>query len=37
MFVQENHMVVPSNDSDFDFYQSSNRMAIECAFGVLVR
>ena len=36
-FVQENHMVVPSNDSDFDFYQSSNRMAIECAFGVLVR
>ena len=34
-------MVVPSTGSaeldDFDFYQSSNRMAIECAFGILVR
>ena len=29
-------MIVPMNSSDFDFYQSSNRMAIECAFGVLV-
>ena len=34
-------MITPSNNDpeldDFDFYQSSNRMAIECAFGVLVR
>ena len=35
------HMIIPSNNDpnldDFDFYQSSNRMAIECAFGILVR
>ena len=34
------HMVVPfgkAAQTDFDFYQSSNRMAIECAFGVLIR
>ena len=34
-------MITPSNNEpdldDFDFYQSSNRMAIECAFGILVR
>lgn len=34
-------MIVPSTGDasldDFDFYQSSNRMAIECAFGILVR
>ena len=34
-------MITPSNNDkeldDFDFYQSSNRMAIECAFGILVR
>ena len=26
-------MLVHSGASDYDFYQSSNRMAIECAFG----
>ena len=34
------HMVVPfgkAAQTDLDFYQSSNRMAIECAFGVLIR
>jgi hypothetical protein len=34
------HMVVPfgkPEHTDFDFYQSSNRMAIECAFGILIR
>ena len=36
-FTSTNSMVTPMNDSDFDFYQSSNRMAIECAFGMLVR
>jgi hypothetical protein len=36
-FTCTNHMIVPMNESDFDFYQSSNRMVIECAFGVLVR
>jgi hypothetical protein len=36
-FASSNTMVTPANDSDFDFYQSSNRMAIECAFGMLVR
>jgi hypothetical protein len=34
-------MITPSNNDpaldDFDFYQSSNRMAIECAFGILIR
>ena len=34
-------MITPSNNEasmdDFDFYQSSNRMAIECAFGILIR
>ena len=34
-------MITPSNGDpsldNFDFYQSSNRMAIECAFGILVR
>ena len=33
-------MITPSGDralDDFDFHQSSNRMAIECAFGMLVR
>jgi hypothetical protein len=39
-FVQSNSMMVPANDpslDDYDFEQSSNRMPIECAFGVLVR
>ena len=36
-FVQDATMVVPMNDSDYDFYHSSNRMPIECAFGILVR
>ena len=36
-FTCSNSMVTPMNDSDFDFYQSSNRMAIECAFGIFVR
>jgi hypothetical protein len=34
------HMVVPfgkAAQTDFDFYQSSNRMPIECAFGILIR
>jgi hypothetical protein len=34
------HMVVPigkGSQTDFYFYQSSNRMAIECAFGILIR
>ena len=33
-------MIVPSGEAaldNYDFYQSSNRMAIECAFGILVR
>jgi hypothetical protein len=34
-------MITPSTGDpeldNFDFYQSSNRMAIECAFGILVR
>ena len=32
-------MIVPSGglDDDFDFYQSSNRMCVECAFGVCIR
>jgi hypothetical protein len=34
-------MITPSNNDPaldaFDFWQSSNRMAIECAFGILVR
>ena len=33
-------MIVPSGapeDDDFDYYQSSARMPIECAFGILVR
>lgn len=36
-FTCTNSMVTPMNDTDFDFYQSSNRMAIECAFGIFVR
>jgi hypothetical protein len=36
-FTCTNSMITPMNDSDFDFYQSSNRMAIECVFGMLVR
>ena len=40
-FPLSNSMIVPSTGDasldDFDFYQSSNRMAIECAFGILVR
>jgi hypothetical protein len=36
-FTCTNSMITPMNDSDYDFYQSSNRMAIECAFGMLVR
>jgi hypothetical protein len=34
------HMVCPFNKTahtDFDWVQSSNRMAIECAFGILIR
>ena len=33
-------MVVPFNKTshvDFDYDQSSNRMAIECAFGIFIR
>ena len=40
-FTLSPSMIVPSTGDvsldDFDFYQSSNRMAIECAFGILVR
>ena len=39
-FSLSNSMITPSGDhamDDFDFHQSSNRMAIECAFGILVR
>ena len=36
-FTQQDHMLVPSGASDYDFYQSSNRMVIECAFGELIR
>lgn len=39
-FVPSNSMMTPSNESaldDYDFQQSSNRMAIECAFGILAR
>ena len=39
-FSLSNSMIVPSGDpdlDDFDFHQSSNRMAIECAFGMIVR
>ena len=36
-FTVSPSMITPSNNDpaldDFDFYQSSNRMAIECAFG----
>lgn len=37
-FALSNSMIVPSNmDTDFDFIQSSCRMPIECAFGILIR
>ena len=38
-FVASQYMVTPTNgeDTNFDFVQSSNRMAIECSFGILVR
>ena len=40
-FAQGPQMVTPSNNDPafdaYDFYQSSNRMAIECAFGILIR
>lgn len=40
-FIDSPSMITPSNNDpaldDFDFYQSSNRMAIECAFGILIR
>ena len=39
-FALSNSMITPSGDAaldDFDFHQSSNRMPIECAFGMLVR
>ena len=39
-FSQSNSMITPSGDpalDSFDFHQSSNRMSIECAFGMLVR
>ena len=40
-FTLSPSMIVPSKSDSrldaFDFYQSSNRMAIECAFGILVR
>ena len=38
-FTGSESMITPSAgaDDDFDFYQSSERMAIECAFGILIR
>ena len=40
-FVLSPSMITPSNNDpeldDYDFYQSSNRMPIECAFGILIR
>ena len=38
-FSLSNSMITPSGGEldDFDFHQSSNRMAIECAFGILVK
>ena len=39
-FTLSNSMTTPSGDPKldaFDFHQSSNRMPIECAFGMLVR
>ena len=39
-FTLSSSMITPSGDpnlDDFDFVQSSNRMPIECAFGILIR
>ena len=39
-FVLSNQMIIPFGSAaydDFDFELSSNRIAIECAFGILVR
>ena len=39
-FSQSPSMICPSalpEHDDFDWHQSSNRMAIECAFGILVQ
>ena len=39
-FSASNSVITPSGKAqhdDFDFHQSSNRMPIECAFGILVR
>ena len=38
-FAASSSMIVPSGglDDNFDFYQSSNRMCVECAFGVCIR
>ena len=39
-FSASNSIITPSGESaldDFDFHQSGNRVAIECAFGILVR
>ncbi len=39
-FALSNSMIVPSGEAAydaFDFEQSSNRMAIECAFGIIFR
>ena len=37
-FVRSESMIIPSNTDDaFDWCQSSNRMPIECAFGILIR
>ena len=38
-FTNREGMVTPSGgaDDNFDYFQSSNRMCVECAFGILVR
>lgn len=38
-FTLSKQMIIPTagKDDNFDFEQSSNRIAIECAFGILIR
>jgi hypothetical protein len=36
-FTRAPHMVIPGGGDAYDYVQSSTRMPIECAFGILVR
>ena len=36
-YVQTDSVIGPGGGSDYDFEQSSNRMTVECTFGILVR